>query len=608
MVSMDHGSLQAENSVFSTDCADPSEASDAMAEVTPISSVLPGRSRSMDSVSNHSKRESGDDDDGSVATKLLASISKSISSPSLLSVCKEPVRETPYQKTLRLKTMKLHHCAEELGSESCEDFSAYRYDGYWGSFDSLTKVNFSEASIALPALPTDVCQESQLCESDGCSTMISVKSVPNLTRCSTFPARQSSRARERSFPPPLSHTLPRSASSDSFALSLRAYREEGRFTLREVKVPCQKYFQANRKDGRLTLKLFVSDDALEQGDSVQQVPIGTSVPRDDLDTTRKQANVMDALEKDGGTCEVSGDQLEVRLDKREKEVDQIVLSEQRKIGFVRIDDNEMKVTEVSIPSEVSPGKKVILSNHVDCPELLHTAIAGLSSGKAGGGVDGINELKPWQSSFQILKTLASPGKAGHTSRFYYLNQETSDVGSLWNWNGFKVEKDPIFSATMVVLKDVSSKRLMENVTALMSSPYALKAGKICSSQIIKPLGGQGQIASKKKKKKDTGISAQGKSMTSISDDSQLVTIRVRKLCKDWASVMKKACDGDPEGWYKLSRTDLYLKSLDVRAQPIKHHSDVQSSPHYGGQQAFYCKVFDRNQFSIKTSNYVAIRT
>ena len=74
----------------------------------------------------------------------------------------------------------------------------------------------------------------------------------------------------KSFPPPLSHSLPEPTNnsphpcSDSFCITLRPYRKDGRFILEEVRTPCKHYFGANRSNGRLTLHLLTREQELER--------------------------------------------------------------------------------------------------------------------------------------------------------------------------------------------------------------------------------------------------------------------------------------------------------------------------------------------------------
>ncbi|MCO5585825.1 hypothetical protein L7F22_039758 [Adiantum nelumboides] len=252
-----HPSERSELLVFDHGKPSPSNITDVLGR-SMQSNTPPSRSLSLGDVNK-------DVDDGSVASKLLTSITKSMSSPSLLSCCKESVRETPYQKSLRLRIMKLQHCAEELGSESSDGALIY---SDVGSFESPFKGSSqsSTANLFARSSPSTNSETDEMSEIDAAPMMISVRSAPNL-KCPSLLSRSSS-IKERSFPPPLiTPSLSRSASSDSFAFSLRAYREDGRFMLKEEKVPCRQYLQASRKDGRLTLQLFTSDQTNEHDNS-----------------------------------------------------------------------------------------------------------------------------------------------------------------------------------------------------------------------------------------------------------------------------------------------------------------------------------------------------
>lgn len=195
------------------------------------------------------------DDDGSVASTLL-SITKSISSPLLhLASSKESARETPYQKALKLKQMKLQHCAEELGTESSDvsSLSCHSERVYEEKIDMEGNAYGSPPSFISPYSHQE-------------SSLKSVRSLPNMSNALPVMTNQPRFTRTASFPPPLSHTLPiSSSSSDSQSLSLRAYREDGRFILKETMVPSKNYFHTSRRNGRLTLHVVTRDQ--EVGDN-----------------------------------------------------------------------------------------------------------------------------------------------------------------------------------------------------------------------------------------------------------------------------------------------------------------------------------------------------
>ncbi|KAH7296694.1 hypothetical protein KP509_26G034900 [Ceratopteris richardii] len=264
----------------------------------------PHRSMSLGSVAGHNHVGDGDneDDDGSVASKLLNSIAKSMSSPSLLSCCKEPVRETPYQKSLKLKMMKLQHCAEELGAESCDNESLNGHAASSGNFDSLYTIRSSDSSFqtsgtASPFRSASTIQifsnEDSAADEDHGPILMSLPSS-SVTSTATFSKRK------RSFPPPMSNTLPSSVSAESFTCSLRAYRHQGRLTLREIKVPRLEYLRARRKDGRLTLQLINEDEGtkedLDQNDSDYVIDVRKCVTETNNTSKKNQVIVSDSCE------------------------------------------------------------------------------------------------------------------------------------------------------------------------------------------------------------------------------------------------------------------------------------------------------------------------
>ncbi|KAH7331538.1 hypothetical protein KP509_20G039200 [Ceratopteris richardii] len=233
------------------------------------------RSVSMSNMNTYSNGEDADDD-GSVGKKLIGCMTKSISNPSLLSYCKEPVGETPYQKSVRLKKMNLHHCTEELGSESHNSQSPWSHVRDNASSEKLpNEISFinlhtkkSLSRSATDSTLSGIHQQENVGNAD-CST-VSAGSLPRLCKYSAVTSKYSCHTRDRSFPPPISHILPSSLSSDTLGYALRSCRKQGHLLLREVQVSPRKYFKADRSDGRLTLQLLVAEDDCDEQDTGQE--------------------------------------------------------------------------------------------------------------------------------------------------------------------------------------------------------------------------------------------------------------------------------------------------------------------------------------------------
>ncbi|OAY71672.1 protein FANTASTIC FOUR 3 [Ananas comosus] len=75
------------------------------------------------------------------------------------------------------------------------------------------------------------------------------------------------RARNRGgFPPPIS-SIGRSGKP---WVCFRPYREEGRFVLREIRIPSQEFLHVSREDGRLKLQFVHPDEDIEEGDDEEE--------------------------------------------------------------------------------------------------------------------------------------------------------------------------------------------------------------------------------------------------------------------------------------------------------------------------------------------------
>ncbi|EPS65187.1 hypothetical protein M569_09597 [Genlisea aurea] len=65
--------------------------------------------------------------------------------------------------------------------------------------------------------------------------------------------KTTTRGSKGEFPPPIT-CIGRNG------ISFESYRENGRFILKEMKIPAQEFLQAHRENGRLTLKFVQYDD------------------------------------------------------------------------------------------------------------------------------------------------------------------------------------------------------------------------------------------------------------------------------------------------------------------------------------------------------------
>ncbi|KAJ6798239.1 protein FANTASTIC FOUR 3 [Iris pallida] len=86
-------------------------------------------------------------------------------------------------------------------------------------------------------------------------------------RRSLMPSRVNGYTRcAKEFPPPIS-SIGRSGRP---WVCLRSYREDGRFVLREVRIPCQEWLRASREDGRLKLHFVHPDEGVEEGEEEEE--------------------------------------------------------------------------------------------------------------------------------------------------------------------------------------------------------------------------------------------------------------------------------------------------------------------------------------------------
>ncbi|KAG1369704.1 protein FANTASTIC FOUR 3 [Cocos nucifera] len=82
-------------------------------------------------------------------------------------------------------------------------------------------------------------------------------------------SRSLSQVRSRSgggFPPPITSI----GKSGKPWISFKSYREDGRFVLREIRIPTYEFLKASREDGRLKLHIVHPEEAISEGEEEEE--------------------------------------------------------------------------------------------------------------------------------------------------------------------------------------------------------------------------------------------------------------------------------------------------------------------------------------------------
>ncbi|KAJ3671364.1 hypothetical protein LUZ60_007443 [Juncus effusus] len=77
----------------------------------------------------------------------------------------------------------------------------------------------------------------------------------------------------KEFPPPISSI----GKAGKPAVCFKAYREEGRFVLREIRIPTHEYLRASRRDGRLKLRFICPDEEIVEGEEEEDEGEGQNI-------------------------------------------------------------------------------------------------------------------------------------------------------------------------------------------------------------------------------------------------------------------------------------------------------------------------------------------
>ncbi|KAK4286337.1 hypothetical protein QN277_002905 [Acacia crassicarpa] len=148
----------------------------------------------------------------------------------------------------------LHFCTEGLGCESSDDMEDFK------------------------AGMDEYCWETQ-------SEKVSTKKK-NLASEDSYGECRRSRIRGLEYPPPISCI----GSSGKPWVLFKSYRDNGRFVLKEIRIPTREFLYADREDGRLKLRFVMPDDEFREEQNDEE--------EDDDDDD--DAELIDGEEKDDG--------------------------------------------------------------------------------------------------------------------------------------------------------------------------------------------------------------------------------------------------------------------------------------------------------------------
>ncbi|KAL2511080.1 Uncharacterized protein Adt_16680 [Abeliophyllum distichum] len=138
--------------------------------------------------------------------------------------------------------------------------------------DSFSSVNSDSLSLCTEGLgfesfddvedllKNDICNESQHQEERKSFT----RNTPTENHWSEYSKR--SRTSRGSFPPPIS-CIGRSGKP---WVCFKSYREDGRFILKEIRIPTQEFMHACRENGRLKLQFIHSDEEILEDDEEEE--------------------------------------------------------------------------------------------------------------------------------------------------------------------------------------------------------------------------------------------------------------------------------------------------------------------------------------------------
>lgn len=104
-----------------------------------------------------------------------------------------------------------------------------------------------------------------------------------------------SRVGDGSYPPPL--TCMGKMGNPCFRF--QSYKRDGRFILREVKIPTMEFMHAYREDGRLKLHLVQPDDTIQEDEEEEDVEGGEQEEEEERGLEEEEDKIVEGQEKSG---------------------------------------------------------------------------------------------------------------------------------------------------------------------------------------------------------------------------------------------------------------------------------------------------------------------
>ncbi|GFP92262.1 hypothetical protein PHJA_001370300 [Phtheirospermum japonicum] len=159
-----------------------------------------------------------------------------------------------------------------IKSPSASNYSQKKQYKHSGSFSSVNSESLSLCTEGLGFESFDDAEDrntNHVCNGEVRNVRIAEKNHHH--RMDQFNKR--SRICRSEFPPPIS-CIGRSGKP---WVCFRSYRQDGRFILKEIRIPTQEFLHACREDGRLRLQFISSDDEIFEDDDDDEEEIGDNL-------------------------------------------------------------------------------------------------------------------------------------------------------------------------------------------------------------------------------------------------------------------------------------------------------------------------------------------
>ncbi|CAK7329129.1 unnamed protein product [Dovyalis caffra] len=250
------GSLQ---HIFENPLTESSTLLESLSPWNQIKPVKPMEQSSVTEIFGELHFQENPQPSSSSSSSSILATSSSFSSPSSFLDSNLEAGTTRLNKNDGLEVKKSQSILDCVSSTTTEN--NHQYTGCHSNCDSFSRMNYESLQLCTEGLGFESSDDVEDLKNDTNEDWRCQEENIRITRHSATEDLSRPRSAGRAFPPPISCI----GNSGKPRVIFKSYRQDGRFVLKEVRMPTLEFLRACREDGRLTLQfVHPTDETIDE--------------------------------------------------------------------------------------------------------------------------------------------------------------------------------------------------------------------------------------------------------------------------------------------------------------------------------------------------------